>query len=68
MSKTATPRKIVKLLIAREFVFSRQRGSHAVYIHRADKTIVVVPMHARELSKGTLSRILKLSGLTVDDL
>ncbi len=68
MAKTATPRQIIKLIEKRGFVFSRQRGSHAIYIHSKNMTMVVVPMHARDLSKGTLSRILKVAGLSIKDL
>jgi predicted RNA binding protein YcfA (HicA-like mRNA interferase family) len=68
MSKTATPRKIIPLIIRRGFVLSRQRGSHAVYVRESDQSIVIVPMHARDIAKGTLNRILKITGLTTRDL
>jgi mRNA interferase HicA len=68
MSKTATPRKVIKLLMKHGFVFSRQRGSHAVYVREQDQAIVIVPMHAKDIAKGTLSRILKIAGLTIQDL
>ncbi len=68
MSKTATPRKIIKLIMKRGFVFSRQRGSHALYVREQDHVIIIVPMHARDISKGTLNRILKIAGLTIGDL
>ena len=68
MSKTATPRKIIKLIMKRGFVFSRQRGSHAVYVRQYDQAFIVMPMHAKDISKGTLDRILKIAGLTIEDL
>ncbi|KKW47653.1 hypothetical protein A3C21_03285 [Candidatus Kaiserbacteria bacterium RIFCSPHIGHO2_02_FULL_59_21] len=68
MAKSATPRRIIALIAKRGFVFTRQRGSHAVYVRASDKATVVVPMHARDISKGTLHRILKIAGLTADDL
>ena len=68
MAKTATPRKIIALIRKRGFVFTRQRGSHAVYVRTTDKATIVVPMHARDISKGTLGRILKIAGLTIADL
>ena len=68
MAKTATPRKIIALIQKRGFVFTRQRGSHAVYVREHGRATIVVPMHARDISKGTLGRILKVAGLTVGDL
>lgn len=67
MAKTATPRKIVALITKRGFTFLRQKGSHAIYTDTKG-TLVIVPMHAKEISKGTLSRILKTAGLTTQDL
>lgn len=68
MAKTATPRKIIALITKHSFIFSRQRGSHAVYVRASDHATIVVPMHARDIAKGTLGRILKIAGLTVRDL
>ena len=68
MAKTATPRKIISLITRRGFIFTRQRGSHAVYVRTVDTATIVVPMHTRDISKGTLWRILKIAGLTIADL
>ena len=68
MSKTATPRKVIPLILRQGFVLSRQRGSHAIYVLPSDQSMVIVPMHAKEISKGTLNRILKIIGLTIRDL
>lgn len=67
MSKTFSGRQVVKALRRRGFVVDHQRGSH-IFLHNLDKNIsVIVPNH-KELKKGTLNNIIKIAGLTIDDL
>jgi predicted RNA binding protein YcfA (HicA-like mRNA interferase family) len=60
--------RVVRALKRVGFVELRQRGSHVSLEKRiADKVFrTVVPMHS-SLSKGTLSDILKQSGLSVEE-
>lgn len=62
------PKDIVRLLEQSDFVFKRSRGSHHIYIRRRDNKMVVVPMHAHDLPKGTLADILKQAGIRRDQL
>lgn len=62
--KVRSGREIRALLEAQGFVFMRQKGSH-MSMHKAtpEGTIVVpVPDH-KEVAAGTLSSIIRLSGL-----
>jgi len=56
------PKELVKLLESNGFIFVRQTGSHAIYKNIDDK-MVVVPIHNRDIPKGTLHGILKDSGI-----
>ena len=56
-------KEMVKLLLANDLVFDRQKGSHAIYVNPETYRIIVVPMHAKELKKGTEQQILKDAGL-----
>lgn len=56
-------KEMVKLLTANSFVFERQKGSHAIYVNPTTNRIVIVPMHSKELKKGTEQQILKDAGL-----
>lgn len=67
MAKTATPKQIIALITKRGFALVRQKGSHAIYAD-SNKTLIIIPMHARDISKGTLNHILKTAGLTIKDL
>ena len=56
------PRELVRILEKDGYVFVRQSGSHAIY-KKAGKKIIVVPIHSKDIPKGTLNAILKDAGL-----
>ncbi|MBN2422014.1 type II toxin-antitoxin system HicA family toxin [Candidatus Woesearchaeota archaeon] len=59
---------VIKRLKKAGFVATRQRGSH-IRLEKSciDKSIkITVPLH-KELKKGTLSRIIKDAGLTIEE-
>jgi len=58
-----TPKKLVKLLKQNGFVFTRQNGSHAIFRNELLQRKVVVPMHSKDIPKGTLHAILKDAGI-----
>lgn len=61
-------RRVVRALERLGFRMDRQRGSHASYVH-PDGRIVTVPMHSgREIARGTLREIIRVAGVTVDEL
>lgn len=70
MSKTPslTPKDIIKLLEQLGFELNRIKGSHHYYVHPQTKKITVVPMHNKDLPKGTLHAILKQAGIDKNDL
>ncbi len=64
MSKyTMTPSKLIKLLVEHGFVFVRQSGSHAIFKNDLRNIKVVVPIHSKDIPKGTLHAILKDAGI-----
>ena len=56
-----TPREMIKLLEADGYQFKSANGSHQKF--EKDGTIVIVPVHAGTLKKGTEQAILKQAGL-----
>ncbi len=61
-------KQLVKALEKKGFVFSRQSGSHAIYINSAG-TRVTVPIHGKkDLGKGILKQILTDANITFDEL
>jgi len=58
-----TGKELVKLLGKRGFVLDRINGSH--YIMAKEGKIVSVPVHNRDLPKGTLMSIIKKAGINL---
>ena len=70
MSKTPslTSKDLIKLLEQKGFELKRIKGSHYYYVHSESKKITVVPMHNKDLPKGTLLGILKQAGIDKEEL
>ena len=58
-----TAKKLIKILTDNRFIFSRQKGSHAIYKHFNSNIIVPVPLHGKSkpIHIGTLMAIIKQS-------
>ncbi|NQU78130.1 type II toxin-antitoxin system HicA family toxin [Candidatus Falkowbacteria bacterium] len=63
-----TAKKLITILLAHDFVLSRQKGSHQIYRHRASGIIVPIPLHGRnkKIPIGTLLAIIKQSKIPKD--
>lgn len=62
-----TSREVIAALKKAGFQEIRQRGSHLHLWSPARERVVTVPVHARELPRGTLKSIIRQSELTEDD-
>lgn len=63
-----TPKKLIKILERQGFVLDRIRGSHHIYYHPETKKRVTVPLHKKDLPKGTLLEILRQAEISKDEL
>lgn len=63
-----TPKKLVSFLKKQGFFIDRQSGSHMILIHSDKQRRVVVPIHTKDVPKGTLLSILKMAGFEKEDL
>jgi predicted RNA binding protein YcfA (HicA-like mRNA interferase family) len=63
-----TPQKVIKILEKKGFVLDRVSGSHHIYYHPATKGRAVVPVHKKDLPKGTLLEVLKQAGVSKSEL
>ena len=63
-----TARKVIKILEKKGFVLDRVKGSHHIYYNPETKKRVVVPIHKKELPKGTLMEILRQAGIGKEEL
>ena len=57
------PREMIKLLQDNGFVEVSHNGSHKKMYREETNTVVIVPVHSKELKKGTEHAILKEAGL-----
>jgi len=60
--------EVIKRLKRAGFIATRQKGSHVRLEKSTSETIIklTVPLHS-EMKKGTLSRIIKDAGLTLEE-
>lgn len=49
------------------FVLDRQTGSHAILYKPGHPNPITLPMHSGDMKPGTLRRIIKDAGLTLDE-
>jgi predicted RNA binding protein YcfA (HicA-like mRNA interferase family) len=62
-----TPQAILKILMKNGFRIDRIKGSHHMMINDENNIRLVIPMHKRDLPKGTLYEIIKLSGIPPEE-
>ena len=61
-----TARETIRALERAGFVVSRTSGSHCRLIHSSDPARkITVPVHSRDLKRGTLRGIIAQAGMTV---
>lgn len=65
--RSYTPKEIVAILIANGFELQRSKGSHHIYVNRTNGKRTVVPMHNKDLKKGTLHGILKQADIDLNE-
>ena len=63
-----TPKELIKILEKKGFRLLRINGSHHYFKHPENNKIAVVPMHNKDLPKGTFLSILKQAGIDKNDL
>jgi predicted RNA binding protein YcfA (HicA-like mRNA interferase family) len=60
-----TPKKVIKILMENGFVLDHSSGSPMVFYNSGTRKRIVVPVHRRDIPKGTLHAILKQAGIDV---
>jgi len=63
-----TPEALIRLLRKHGFEFVRAKGSHQIFKNFETGKMTIVPMHRRDLPKGTLLAILKQAGIDKSNL
>ena len=61
------PQEAVRALERAGWAVARQKGSHVSLKKQGVAYLVTVPMHRREIPRGTLRAIIEDAGLTVEE-
>lgn len=61
------PREVVRALERAGWQVQRQRGSHLSMKKEGSRSVITVPMHSRDVPRGTLSGILEDAELSVEE-
>jgi len=62
-----TPRQVLRALEKAGWEIHRTRGSHVSLRKEGCPYVVIIPMHTREMPRGTLMDIIKDAGLTPEE-
>jgi predicted RNA binding protein YcfA (HicA-like mRNA interferase family) len=63
-----TGKQVLKVLLAKGFVVDHVTGSHHILVNSDRTRRVTVPVHTRDVPKGTLREILKQAGVSAENL
>ncbi len=61
------PKQLIKKFEKAGYVIDRQRGSHVILYHPTEHKRLTIPLHVKDLPKGTLNSIIKQAGLTREE-
>ncbi len=67
MPKTHTPKQAIKKFEKLGFTKDRQSGSHQIFYNSITQKRAVIPFHLKEIPKGTMSAILRESGVSKEE-
>jgi predicted RNA binding protein YcfA (HicA-like mRNA interferase family) len=62
------PKELIRALEQKGWKLDRVRGSHHILVHETERRALPVPVHGRELKTGTLAAILRIAGVSRDEL
>ncbi len=60
-------KRLIRVLERKGWRLDRSSGSHQIFIHPQTRGTLSVPRHSRDMSVGTLSRILKDAGISREE-
>ena len=63
-----SPKYLIQILKESGFIHKRTNGSHFIFYNPESKTTVPVPVHNKDMKKGTFFGILKDAGIDKNQL
>jgi predicted RNA binding protein YcfA (HicA-like mRNA interferase family) len=65
---SVSPHELAKALERAGFLLERTTGSHCIYYHPETRKKTIVPIHSKDMPKGTLCKLLKEAGIDRKEL
>jgi predicted RNA binding protein YcfA (HicA-like mRNA interferase family) len=62
------PQHLMKLLEMHGFLLKRSKGSHHIFYNPISYITVVIPVHNKDIKKGTFLAILKQAGIDKNEV
>jgi predicted RNA binding protein YcfA (HicA-like mRNA interferase family) len=63
-----SPQHLIKLLETHGFLLKRSNGSHHIFYNLISNITVIVPVHNKDIKKGTFLAILKQAGIDKNEV
>ena len=63
MGKVYTAKQLRKMIEADGWYMVRQEGSHVQFKHPVKKNLTTLPIHDKDIKKGTAASVLRQAGL-----
>jgi predicted RNA binding protein YcfA (HicA-like mRNA interferase family) len=63
-----SPQHLIKLLETHGFILKRSKGSHHIFYNPISNITVIVPVHNKDIKKGTFLAILKQAGIDKNEV
>ncbi len=61
------PRQLIRVLERKGWKLARSKGSHHHFTHPSSPNVVTVPVHSKDVKRGTLNGILADAGISRDE-
>lgn len=61
------PRELIKRFERIGYIIDRQKGSHVILYNSINGKRLAIPLHIKDIPKGTLLSIIKQSGLSREE-
>lgn len=61
------PKELIKKFEKAGYVIDRQKGSHVILYNLKRERRLTIPLHVKDLPKGTLLSIIRQAGLTREE-
>jgi mRNA interferase HicA len=63
-----TAKYLIKIVERNGFTHKRSKGSHKIYYNQKTNKTIVIPVHGKEMPKGTFFAIIRQAGIVKNEI